>query len=170
MTVLRRDRVGASKNCADGVRGAFNPGWLQGPAMALIGRTLNEEDRALIRVAQETLRRGFDPERHGVGAAVRTRSGAIYVGLNLEGIHSPCAEPVALGAAMTAGDRDIVSMVAVRRRGSKYPVLSPCGTCRQMLLDYAPKATVIVRFPHGRVARLRVADSLPGAFRTFDED
>lgn len=92
------------------------------------------------------------------------------MGLNLEGIHTPCAEPVAIGAALTAGDREIVSMVAVCRRGREYPVLSPCGNCRQMLYDYAPRATTLVRFADGRVARLTAAESLPGAFRTSASD
>jgi len=135
--------------------------------MVRLGRPLNEKDRALIRAAQEALRRGYDPKRHGVGAAVRTRSGAVFVGLNLDGIHTPCAEPVAVGAAITAGEREIESMVAVCRRGNQYPVLSPCGTCRQLLYDYAPTASVIVRFEGGRVARLKVTESLPGAFSTF---
>ena len=136
----------------------------------IAGRPLGAEDRALVRAAQMTLQEGYDRHRHTVGAAVRTRSGAIYRGLNLNGIHTPCAEPVALGAAITAGDREIESMVAVCRRGRSYPVLSPCGTCRQMLFDYAPRASVIVRLPGGRVARLTVAESLPGAFESFHEE
>lgn len=135
--------------------------------MARIGYALDARDRALIRAAQDVLRRGYDPERHGVAAAVRTRSGSIFLGLNLDGIHTPCAEPVAIGAAVTAGDREIESMVAVCRRGRRYPVLSPCGTCRQLLFDYAPKATVIVRLQGGQVRRLAVTESLPGAFSTF---
>lgn len=138
--------------------------------MAAIGHALRAEDRALLYAAKEALRRGFDKKRHTVAAAVRTRSGKTYLGLNLEGIHTPCAEPVAIGAAVTAGDRDIESMVAVCRRGTRYPVLSPCGTCRQLLFDYAPKATVIVPFSNGRLARLTAAESLPGAFRTFGQE
>ncbi|HEY1197836.1 MAG TPA: cytidine deaminase [Thermoplasmata archaeon] len=137
--------------------------------MTPVGRPLRAEDRALIRAPQQTLRRGFDAKHHGVAAAVRTRSGAIFPGLNLDGIHTPCAEPVAIGAAMTAGDREIDSMVAVCRRGRRYPVLSPCGTCRQLLFDYSPKASLIVRFRNGRVARLSAEESLPAAYATFGD-
>jgi len=122
-----------------------------------------------VRAATDALRVGFRRNRHTVAAAVRTRSGAVYVGLNLEGIHTPCAEPVAIGAAMTRGDREVESMVAVVQwRAGRFRVLSPCGTCRQLLYDYAPAATVIVRFQGGRVARLSVAESLPAAYATFD--
>ncbi len=135
--------------------------------MAPRGRPLNDEDRALVRAAQDALRTGYVAHRHTVGAAVRTRSDRTYVGLNVEGIHGPCAEPVAIGAAATAGDRAIESMVAVCRRGRRYPVLNPCGTCRQLLFDYAPRGTVIVAFPDGRLVRLTATEALPAAFETF---
>ena len=131
------------------------------------GQPLTAEDRALVRLAQKALRSGYREHRHGVAAAVRTVSGTVYVGLNVDGIHGPCAEHVAIGAAMTAGDRRLESMVAVAKRGRTYPVLSPCGNCRQLLLDYAPRATVIARYASGRVVRLSVAESLPAAFRSF---
>ena len=136
------------------------------PPMVL-GRPLTRDDRALVAAAQHALRRGFVERRHGVAAAVRTRSGNVYLGLNLAGIHTPCAEPVAVGAARTAGDPAIEAMVAVTKRGRSYPVISPCGTCRQLLIDYAPKASTIVRFPNGSLRRLTAEESLPGAFRTF---
>jgi len=137
------------------------------PARMTLGRPLSALDRELIEAARGALRGGFLKDRQGVGAAVRTRRGGIYVGLNFEGIHSPCAEPVAIGAALTAHDTAIDSMVAVRAAGRSFPVLSPCGNCRQLLLDYAPKATVIVRFPSGKVARITAEESLPGAYRSF---
>lgn len=85
----------------------------------------------------------------------------------MEGIHGPCAEPVAIGAAFTAGDRELDSIVAVSNGNPAYPVISPCGNCRQLLLDYAPKAEAIVVFPGGRIARLTAEESLPASFRTF---
>lgn len=132
-----------------------------------LGRKLAREDLDLVHAAQYQLRRGYDKDRHSVAAAIRAGSGRIYFGLNVDGIHTPCAEPVALGAAITAGERVIRSMVAVRRRGDEYPVLSPCGNCRQMLFDYAPRGSVIVRFPNGRVARLSATEALPAPFSTF---
>ena len=133
------------------------------------GRSLSAADRALVRAARELLRRRYVAKRHTVASAVRTRSGSVYVGLNLNGIHAPCAEPVALGAAVTAGDRAFETMVAVQRWGEDYRVLSPCGNCRQLLYDYAPDASVIVRFRGGRVARLSVREGLPGAYASFED-
>lgn len=132
-----------------------------------LGRPLRPVDRALIGAATAALRRGSKDERHSVAAAVRTSSGRVYLGRCVEGIHGPCAEPVAIGAAVTAGDRTLVSMVAVTSEGRTFRVLSPCGNCRQLYLDYAPGGEVIVRFPRGRLARLSAEESLPAAFRTF---
>lgn len=132
------------------------------------GRPLSAADRALVRVAEDALRRGYVRDRHTVGAAVRTRSGTVYTGLNMNGLHSPCAEPVALGAAVTRGDREFETIVAVQRRGGRFPVLSPCGTCRQLFFDYSPRGSMIVRFTGGRVARLTAEECLPGAYHSFD--
>jgi len=72
-----------------------------------------------------------------------------------------------MGAALTAGDTEFETIVAVSNGDPTYPVLSPCGNCRQLILDYTPKAEVIVRFSDGRLARLTAEESLPGSFRTF---
>jgi len=129
--------------------------------MVRIGRPLDAKDRALIRAAEEALRRGFAAERYDVAAAVRMRSGAIYLGFDIIGLRTPSAEPVAFGTAVTAGDREIESTVVVCRLGRRIVVVSPCGTCRQMLFEYAPKASAVVRFANERVARLTASECLP---------
>ena len=121
-------------------------------------------DGELVYQAARLLRLRYDRWRHGVAAAVRTASGRVYLGVNLDGIHAPCAEPVAIGAALTAGDRELEAMVAVGRRGARYPILPPCGTCRQLLFDYAPEAYVLVPGPGGRPRRLGARAALPSPF------
>jgi len=133
------------------------------------GRRPSSADRELIARAEELLRRRYLASRSTVSAAVRTRSGSVYLGVNLNGIHGPCAEPVALGAAVTAGDREIEAMVAVHRDRRAYEVLPPCGNCRQLLFDYAPRAYVLVPGPRGEPRRLGAEASLPFAYSTFDE-
>jgi cytidine deaminase len=125
------------------------------------------DDRKLVAQAIELLRRRYVAGRHTVAAAVRARSGAVYLGVNLDGIHTPCAEPIAVGAAVIAGDGAIEAMVAVCRRGRAYEILSPCGTCRQLLFDYAPRAYALVPAGRGRARRLRADALLPSAFSTF---
>lgn len=107
--------------------------------------------------------------RHEVAAALRTRSGAIHLGLHVEssiGRASICAEGVAIGAAATAGDTDIDTIVAVLRTDDGgWRVVTPCGLCRELISDYAPAAHVIdydATRPGHPVARVPVATLLPG--------
>lgn len=130
---------------------------------------LNEADHELIEAARDVLRRNYRPKHHTVGAAVRCASGKIYTGVNVEACgYGPCAEHVAVGTAFSSGETTFVEIVAVRRRGDEYPLLSPCGTCRQLIMDYAPGAVVIFR--HGdRIVKAPVTELLPGAYR-YDFD
>ncbi len=134
---------------------------------------LTARDQELIDAAAAAIRSNFLKDHHHVGAAVRARSGRIYVGVHLESPgHDVCAEPVALGAAATAGERDFECIVAVRlsgagkasaRRGSRASrphVLSPCGICREMLYYYAPRMHVIVP-ANGDLCKVAIADLLP---------
>ncbi len=130
---------------------------------------LTPEDMELIRAAGEALGRAYLPDRHTVAAAVHAGSGRIYTGVNIEGIHGPCAEPVALGAAFSQGERDILAVVAVHRAGNGLSVLSPCGNCRQLILDYAPQAHVLL-VEGGRVVKAPAYELLPGAYHYFDHN
>ena len=71
------------------------------------------------------------------------------------------AEAIALGMAAAAGDTDIEAMVAVRRSGE---VVSPCGMCRDLVLDHALEATVVV--PDGdALVDVALASLLPLKYR-----
>lgn len=122
---------------------------------------VDAHDQELIHAAIEALRRNYEDHRHTVGAAVRCRSGKIYSGVNIESCgYGPCAEPVALGAAITQGEREFIAVVAVCRREDVYGILPPCGNCRQMLLTYAPDAYVILE-QDGKPVKVRVRELLP---------
>ena len=105
---------------------------------------MDRADTELIAAAREILRERAKPAVHFIGAALRTRSGRVFRGVNIGtivGRASVCAEAVALGIAAAAGDTDVDCIVAVNEHGD---VVSPCGICREMLSDYAPDASVIV--------------------------
>jgi cytidine deaminase len=131
---------------------------------------IKEKHQLLIDATIEVLRRNAHPVRHSVGAAVLCASGKIYTGINVESSgHGVCAELIALGAALSEGERKILVVVAVCNRGDEFMVLSPCGNCRQMLLDYAPEAEVLYTDsdgPNKTIAR----NLLPGAYSTPDFD
>jgi cytidine deaminase len=120
-------------------------------------------DHELIQAARDLIDARYVEGRHQIGAALRTRSGALHVGVHVEancGRITLCGEAVAIGAAATAGDTDIVQIVAVTESGDIVP---PCGMCRELISDYAPAALVVLddgRGPHA----VPVLDLLPSKF------
>ena len=130
-------------------------------------------DRQLVEAARSVLLRRYRPRWHSVGAAIRGASGRIYTAVNLNaryvGRVDVCAEAVALGMAVAAGERGLESVVAVQRgtRGSRNPrgrIVPPCGVCREMFNDYAPKMIVLLPGPKGGVVRRRAEDLLPDRY------
>lgn len=110
--------------------------------------------------------------RFKVGAALLARSGEVITGANVESASyglTCCAERVALFKALTAGQRDFVA-VAVVARAPGGPM--PCGACRQLLAEYAPRARVWVADSRAlRVVReFTVKGLLPAAFVAVPED
>jgi len=128
---------------------------------------IDMDDKKLIDEAIAVIKRNYAEPRHTVGAAVLCASGKIYTGVNIESCgYGPCAEPIAIGAAISQGEREIVSIVAVVVRGNSSAVESPCGNCRQLLFDYAPDCMVII--PHDdRVVKVRARELIPDAFSNF---
>ena len=114
--------------------------------------TLNAKDRELIDAATRAITSRYRNDWQEVGAALRTRDGRVVTGVNLDayvGRGAVCAEAVAIGTALTAeGDKGIETIVAVRHPKPDEPggiaVVSPCGTCRELIHDYDAKARVIV--------------------------
>ena len=133
----------------------------------MILRKLRQSDYELIQAAMEAIRRNYVEERHHVGCAVRTGSGKIYTGVHLESTgHDVCAEPVALGAAAAAGERDFACIVAVamRRKNDRRPrVLSPCGVCRELLTCHWPEMEVIVAV-RGELRKTLARELLPAPY------
>ncbi|KAL2255097.1 hypothetical protein VTK26DRAFT_4118 [Humicola hyalothermophila] len=126
-------------------------------------------DRELIELAKKSFTGIPDTDdNHTVAAAVRAHAGQTFVALNVYHFTGgPCAELAVLGTAAANGvlAGDIATIVAVARRpGNPFTVLSPCGRCRQVMLDYNPNVNVIVRDEGGTERTVRVRDLLPFAY------
>jgi cytidine deaminase len=136
------------------------------------GAKLNKADKELVAAATAAINERYRYDWQEVGAALRTRSGRIFTGINLDaylGRMAVCAEAVALGRAFVdVGDDGIETIVAVRHPGPEeknrsVAVVSPCGACRELIFDYDRKARVIV--PNGRSAEVvPIADLLPNKY------
>ena len=101
-----------------------------------------------------------------VGAALLTRSGSVYIGCNMEnGAYSPslCAERVAFGSAVAAGERDFAA-IAVIGDGEDY--CWPCGVCRQVMAEFCgDDFRVIAAKDETDFASSTLGELLPHAFR-----
>lgn len=126
---------------------------------------LTDKDCELIAEAQKAIQLNYDEMNynHTVGAAVRCRNGKIYIGVNVYSLHGACAEQVAIGTAITNGERDIETIVAVRGKNGEE-IVPPCGNCRQILHDYVPECEVILEV-NGKYKKIRAKELLPFSYR-----
>lgn len=101
-----------------------------------------------------------------VGAAIRSESGRIHVGCNVENAAFPegiCAEGGAITSLIAAGDKEIREVLVYAE--AETPV-APCGGCRQKLAEFAgPDVVVRLAGPEGIRAEMTVGDLLPATFK-----
>lgn len=125
----------------------------------------------LIPIAAAAAKRAYSPySNFQVGAAVRTQTGAIYAGCNIENAAYPqgwCAEPSALSAMIMAGEAEVVEVCVW---ADSVEPCTPCGGCRQKLAEFgAPDTIVISAGPTGERARWTLGELLPAAFSLEEE-
>lgn len=127
---------------------------------------ITQEDQVLIQTALCTLEKNFDDGvyNHTVAAAVRCKDGRVYSGVNCDGIHGSCAEYITMGMAVSAGEREFDTIVAVHEKAPNG-LLAPCGNCRQMLIKYAPDIKVILNNDHNEIIKVSIKDLLPFAWK-----
>jgi cytidine deaminase len=127
---------------------------------------MNQPDPELQAAAQQVHLQAYCPYSHyRVGAAIRTASGAVVVGCNVENAAYPlgsCAEAGAIAAMVAAGERAIVEIVVVTDGDEPG---TPCGGCRQRIREFAgPEVLVHSVAVSGAVWSTTVADLLPHSF------
>lgn len=117
----------------------------------------------LIARAVATRERAYAPySNFKVGAALLGKSGRVYTGCNVENAAygpSICAERTAVFKAVSEGEREFEAIAVVTEYGA-----SPCGTCRQVMVEFAPEMTVIIVDTQGNARRTKVRDLLPDGF------
>lgn len=126
---------------------------------------MNEADwQALLAAARDASARAYCPySRFAVGAAVRSADGRVFSGCNVENASyglAICGERNAIFHAVAAGAREIVA-VAVYTPTPAYT--TPCGACRQVMLEFAANAEVLCG-SDGSAGRFTVASLLPHGF------
>ena len=127
----------------------------------------NADKLGLVMAAVKARQRAVAPySKFKVGAALLTAEGKVITGANVESASyglTCCAERIALFKALTEGHKRFLAIAVV---APMKPVPMPCGACRQLLAEYAPRATVLTadsRAPR-KIREFSVADLLPAAF------
>jgi len=123
-----------------------------------------QEKQSLIELANMARQRAYAPySNYPVGAALRTRSGRLYTGVNVENAAYPqtmCAERVAIFKAVSEGEKEFEVITIVTDNGG-----SPCGGCRQVMAEFGLETIVILADGTGKLVKeTTVKELLPDAF------
>jgi cytidine deaminase len=138
----------------------------KGAAVSRKPRISARERESLLVLAKAATMRSYSPySRFKVGAAVLTEAGTIYCGCNVENSSyglTNCAERTAIFAAVaTEGAKMRMRAIAVWSRPERP--CSPCGACRQVILEFGPDAIVLFQGRNG-IEEVGASDLLPSGF------
>lgn len=129
-----------------------------------------EEAQSLLQAARQAAAHAYAPySRFPVGAALLTETGEVVTGVNVENASyglTVCAERVAVGTAVSQGHRRFRA-VAVWAAARPFGQVTPCGACRQVLVEFLPESAVVIAAATDGGAepqQTRLAALLPGAF------
>ncbi|MBP2241593.1 cytidine deaminase [Cytobacillus eiseniae] len=129
---------------------------------------ITKRDLELIEAATDKIAMLYEDNKHHVGAAIRTKTGEIISAVHIEayiGRVSICAEAIAIGSAISNGQKHFDKIVAVRHPYSdeedrNIRVVSPCGICRELISDYAPDIFVLVEI-NGELVKTTIEELIP---------
>ena len=123
-------------------------------------------DRELVQKAIEMQKFSYCPySNFPVGAAILCGDGTVFTGCNVESAaygSTICAERTALLKAVSEGHRDDWTAIAVAGQGDDF--CWPCGSCRQMLYEFAPELRVLAVRGDGNFAEAKLSELLPHGF------
>jgi len=122
----------------------------------------------LVQQAIEARKQAYAPySRYAVGAALLTKTGKVFPGVNVENAVFPltnCAERSAVYSAVTQGEKEFEAIAVVTENAG-----TPCGSCRQVLAEFGLDILVLIANTDGKiVCEMTVAELLPGAFTSVD--
>ena len=122
------------------------------------------EKQSLIELANTARQHAYVPySKYRVGTAVKTKSGKIFTGANVENASYPetmCAERIAIFKAVSEGEKEFDAISVVTDNGG-----SPCGGCRQVMAEFGLDTIVLIADGTGKLLKeMTVKDLLPEAF------
>ncbi len=118
----------------------------------------------LVKHAREARTRSYSPySNFAVGAAIRNKSGRVYLGCNVENCAyglTVCAQRTAIVNAVSDGARDFEALAVYTEAKHLTP---PCGACRQVLAEFAKDLIIILANPKEE-RQLKLSELLPMPF------
>ena len=128
----------------------------------------NEQKIQMIESALQARKNAYAPySGYAVGAALLSKSGRLFSGVNVENAAYPtgtCAERVAVFKAVSEGEIEFEAIVVASSNGG-----TPCGSCRQVLSEFGLDIEVLIVDGQGKIVlETTVNDLLPGAFTPKD--
>lgn len=124
------------------------------------------EYKELINKAYLAMKNSYAPySNFKVGASVLTKKGNIYLGCNVENVSfgaTNCAERTAIFSAVALGEKNFIALAVCDSSGKDFP--SPCGICRQVLMEFNPDMDVILCKTKSDYKIVKAKDLLPNAF------
>lgn len=129
---------------------------------------ISQEDLELVEVAKKKIISLYEDDKHHVGAAIRMKTGDIISAVHIEayiGRVTVCAEAIAIGSAISNGQKDFDTIVAVRHPYSdevdrSIRVVSPCGMYRELISDYGPECFVLIDID-GELVKTKIGELIP---------
>lgn len=121
--------------------------------------------RELFRTAQQMVRNAYAPySRFKVGAALLTKSGEVFTGVNVENSSfgaTICAERTAFVKAVSEGYREFEAIAVAASDGEAYP----CGICRQFMYEFGDDLKIITGEDEDHLHIAEIKELLPEGFR-----
>lgn len=122
-------------------------------------------DKELFRLAKGMLDKAYAPfSKFSVGAALLTKDGEIYTGVNVENSSlgaTICAERTAFVKAVSEGRKDFDTVAVVSSEGA----VLPCGICRQFMFEFGDNLRVITGEDEDHLKVYKITELLPEGFR-----
>ena len=123
-----------------------------------------QEKQSLVDLANTARQRAYVPySNYRVGSSLRTKTGRIFTGVNVENAAYPqtmCAERVAIFKAVSEGEKEFEAITVVTDNGG-----SPCGGCRQVMAEFGLDTIVLMADGTGNIVKeTTVRELLPEAF------
>lgn len=125
----------------------------------------------LIEKAKSVLGNSYAPYSGvHVAAAILTRSGRVFLGVNVENASyglTICAERSAIASMITAGEREPAAIAVITDLDKPIP---PCGACRQVIAEFNPETTIIMHSTKtGKTIIKNLKELFPEPFKLQDQ-